>query len=78
MNLPLAWAWTYFWLCAISELGGEKVAEGKKGLETNTLFSLLPRIDSNFVLEEAKVKFWDYFRFSTAQLITWNIWELAG
>ena len=42
----------------------------KKGMETNTLFSLLPRMDSNFILEEAKAKVLDYFRFSVARLIT--------
>lgn len=70
VNLPLGWTLTYLGLWAISELGGERVTGEKKGMETNTLFSLLPRMDSNFILEEAKVKVLDYFRFSVARLIT--------
>ena len=70
VNWPLGWTLTYLWLWAISELGGERVTGEKKGMETNTLFSLLPRMDSNFILEEAKAKVLDYFRFSVARLIT--------
>lgn len=69
VNLPLGWTLTYLGLWAISELGGERVTGEKKGMETNTLFSLLPRVDSNFILEEAKAKVLDYFRFSVARLI---------
>ena len=68
VNVPLCWPWTYFWLWAISELGGEKGDGGKKGMETNTLLSLLPTVDST--LEEAKAMILDYFKFSVAWLIT--------
>ena len=39
-------------------------------METNTLFSLLPRVDLNSTLEEAKAMILDYFKFSVAWLIT--------
>ena len=70
VNVPLCWSWTYFWLWTISELGGEKGDGGKKGMETNTLFSLLLRVDLNSTLEEAKAMILDYFKFSVAWLIT--------
>lgn len=52
-------------------------------MATNKLFPWLPRMDSNFNLEEANIKFGDYFRFLIAPLInsehlrvTWMVSKL--
>lgn len=69
MNSPLGQGLTYSRLLAISELRGKRATEKKKDTETSKLFPLLPTMDSNFISEEAKRKFWDYFRFSVARLV---------
>lgn len=40
--------------------------EGEKGMENSMLFPLLAKMDLNFILEGAKSKVLDDFRFSTA------------
>lgn len=49
------------------------MTQRKKSTEANKLFPLLQMMDSNFILEEVKVKFRDYFRLFIAQSFNTNM-----